>query len=170
MLFFQCIQEPGCFWLQCLHGCGECRLLVTVSTDHQWLCLKGLDAGIVHGQHVRRGRVIGDLYGGSDQRCLRLITFPTETDAGTFVYLPLFMVQECLPYDLRVQVSQRAAVPVELLQRGDPLGRDVHAPVLIVLADPAVGLFVVILLQEDLPVPVQLLQCFDLFRFGFCQI
>ena len=162
MPLFQGVEEAGRLRPGGLHGRGESGLLVAVRADLEGLCLEGPEAGAVHSDGLGGHGVVGDLHFGPDQRRLRLVLPALEADAPAFVNLALLVVEERLGDDAGVEEHERPAVAVELLHGGDPLLRDRHAQALIILPDAAVGLLVVVFLDEDPPIAVQLIQRADL--------
>ena len=77
------------------------------------------------------------------------------------------MVQECFGNDTGVKVYQGPAVAVPFLQRGYAFFRHRDLQAFVVLPDPVMGFFVVVLFKEDLPVPVQFFQREEFLCFCF---
>ena len=111
--------------------------------------------------------IIGDLDREPDQRRLCLVLPSLETDAAALVDLALLVVQEGFGNDTGVKVYQGPAVAVPFLQRSYAFLRYRDLQAFVVLPDPVVGFFVVVLFKEDLPVPVQFFQREEFLCFCF---
>src|SRR5699024_2973477 len=106
----------------------------------------------------------------ADQGRFCLIFSALEADARAFVYQTGLVMEKSFCDYAGIQECQGTAVPSPFLHWCDPLGGNGAAQAFVVLTDPFMGLLVVVLFEEDLPVLVQLFQCPDLMRFCFPQV
>ena len=142
--------------------------MVTVFTDRKRRCLKRFDPRITDCDDLRGRRVVGYLYRETNKRSFCLIFFPTETDAGPFIYLAFFMMKESFAYQAGIQELQCPGIPVPFLFGSDTLCRYRCTYALVVFCNATVGILVIVSIQIYGPVAVQLIQRVDLFGPGLC--
>lgn len=167
MFLFHRINEAWCCRCLLMHHSRKCWSLITELTDSDWLCGKWSISRITYGNVFHIRSIIGNLNFISNQGWFRFVFPSPETDAGPFVRLTYFVMQEGFWYNKNIQIGKVTAVAIPFLEGSNPNFLDYRALAFVVSTDSFMGLLMVIRIEVHSPQPVQFFQIPNIFELCF---
>ena len=168
-LFFQTIQEPGCFRGLFLHTVRADRTPVTEfrngkRTGSDRRCPFTCDS-----DRFRSQGIIGDPDGLPCHGDTDIILLPIKGQASGFIDLPRFVMQESFGYYAAVKELEGPAVAVPFLSRRNASFRNRGSKALLIPTHAVMPFVVVLFFQPGLPVVVQLIYRLYVLELYFFQ-